>query len=80
MVQRLPTVQGKSVNSLKALSDCRKFQSILPFLVGKRQGIALEGVRAIEGWKAAARTGESAAKTSVRTPGLSTDHCEHPFV
>ena len=48
--------------------------------MGERQGIAQKGVCAIDARKTAARNGESAAKTRVRAPGLSTDQCEHAFV
>ena len=49
-------------------------------VMGEHQSIAQKGVRTIEGGKAGARNSSSAAKTSVRAPGLSTDECEHPFV
>ena len=41
--------------------------------------MAQKGVHTIEARKAAARNGQSAAKSSVHTPGLSANQCEHPF-
>ena len=45
--------------------------------VGERQSIARKGVRAKEGWKATAGNGQGATETSVWTPGLWTNQCEH---
>ena len=47
--------------------------------MGERQGIAQKRLLT-RPEKTAARHGESAAKTSVRTPGISADQREHPFV
>ena len=46
----------------------------------ERQSIAQKGVRAIDTRKSAAGNGSNATKTSVRTPGLSTDERERPLV
>ena len=45
-----------------------------------RQSIAQKGVRAIDARNSQLENDSSAAKTSVRAPGLSADEREHPFV
>ena len=59
---------------------CLGPQGLIKLRVGERQGIAQKGVRAIGPRNTAARTGENAAKTSVRAPRWSADLSEHPFV
>ena len=48
--------------------------------VGERQSTAQKGVRAIDTRNSQLWNGSNAAKTSVRSPGLSADECEHPLV
>ena len=48
--------------------------------MGERQSIAQKGVRAIGARNSWLANGSNAAKISVRSPGLSTDEREHPFV
>ena len=48
--------------------------------MGERQGIAQNGVRAIDTRNSQREHGSNAAKTSFRAPSLSTDEREHPFV
>ena len=48
--------------------------------MGERQSIAQKGVRAIDARNSEPENGSTAAKTSVRAPGLSTNEREHPFV
>ena len=49
-------------------------------LMGERQSIAQNGVRAIDARNSQLENRSNAAKPSVRAPGLSTDEREHPFV